>query len=399
VAKPAILVLTSTFPRWKNDDAPPFVFELCRRLTLVYDVHVSAPHAPGSLTSETLDGIHVHRFRYFLSSGQKIAYDGGILPKLRKRPHLVALVPFFLFFQLLAAVRIARRYRVKVLHAHWILPQGAIALFTRHFSGGNAGILCTLHGADLYGLQGRIFDVIRRAILRRTDRLTVVSRAMQSDLPLIPDAQKISVVPMGVDLRMRFTPGMVPERGKSLLFIGRLVEKKGLRYLIEAMPSIVEHCPDACLRVVGSGPERPAYEHMARQMGLSDRIQFLGAIPNSDLPALYRSSSVFVFPSVVGKSGDREGFGLVLVEAMGCGCAVAASDLPPVRDIIRPWKTGGVFAPADSAQLGAAVLRLLSDSALRESLARNGRDFAVEHFDWELITLRYMRLLNELVRD
>jgi phosphatidyl-myo-inositol dimannoside synthase len=397
VAKPAILVLTSTFPRWEGDNEPPFVFELCRRLTPYYEVHVSAPHAPGSRTCETLDGVHVHRFRYLPDAAERIAYEGGILPKLRKRPYLIAGLPVFLLCQLRAAVRLTREFGVKAIHAHWVLPQGAFALVAQRLSGRAAGVACTLHGADLYGLRGRVFDRLRRAVVNRADRVTVVSRAMQRDLAA-GDPAKVSVVPMGVDLRGCFTPGAARRPGSRLLFVGRLVEKKGLRYLLEAMPSIRKHCPQASLQVVGSGPAQPEYERIVREAGLAGSVQFLGAVRNADLPDLYRSADVLVFPSVVGPGGDREGFGLVLVESMGCGCAVASSDLPAVRDIIRNGDTGVLFPPADPGRLCAAVTGLLVDSQRRERLTRSGRAFVLEHFDWERTARRYKGLLDELVR-
>jgi glycosyltransferase involved in cell wall biosynthesis len=397
VAKPAILVLTSTFPRWEGDNEPPFVFELCRRLTPYYEVHVSAPHAPGSLTRETLDGVHVHRFRYLPESAERIAYEGGILPKLRKRPHLIAGLPVFLLCQLRAAVRLARELDVKAIHAHWVLPQGVVALAARRLSGRSPGVVCTLHGADLYGLRGGVFDRLRRTVVNRTDRVTVVSRAMQRDLAA-DDSAKVSVIPMGVDLKARFTPGAARRPGSRLLFVGRLVEKKGLGYLLEAMPSIRKRWPQASLQVVGSGPAQPECERIVREAGLAESVRFSGAVRNAELPDLYRSADVLVFPSVVGRGGDREGFGLVLVEAMGCGCAVAASDLPAVRDIVRDGDTGVLFPPANPAGLCAVVVGLLVDAQRRGRLARSGRAFVLEHFDWERTTRRYKGLLDELVR-
>ncbi|HEY0675481.1 MAG TPA: hypothetical protein VGD25_04670, partial [Immundisolibacter sp.] len=76
-SRPRLLVLTSTFPRWVGDHEPPFVFELSRRLAQQFEVHVLAPHAPGAQLQETLDGVHVQRFRYAPEPLQQLAYDGG----------------------------------------------------------------------------------------------------------------------------------------------------------------------------------------------------------------------------------------------------------------------------------------------------------------------------------
>ena len=95
-----ILVITSTFPRWKDDEDPPFVFELCKRLRAHYQVHVLAPHYPGSKTEEYLSGIYVQRFRYFFKPWERLAYQGGILSKLKHYPWQYGLLPFFFLGEL-----------------------------------------------------------------------------------------------------------------------------------------------------------------------------------------------------------------------------------------------------------------------------------------------------------
>ena len=169
----SILVLTSTFPRWKGDVEPPFVHELARRLTDSFDVHVLAPHAPGSKRREILDGVHVHRFRYAPSVLERLAYQGGILANLKKSPLLFGLVPFFLAAQLLAAIHLLMRQPIQVIHAHWIFPQGMVALLARALSRSKAKVLCTSHGGDLYGLKGAVFSRVNengRRRVRSSDR-------------------------------------------------------------------------------------------------------------------------------------------------------------------------------------------------------------------------------------
>ena len=121
---------------------------------------------------------------------------------------------------------------------------------------------------------------------------------------------------------------------QALLFVGRLVEKKGLRYLLKAMPEIIARFPQSHLTVVGDGPCRKELEKLSVHLGLRGRVDFLGALRNDELPHIYQQSGIIVFPSVVSDDGDREGFGLVLVEALGCGCAAVVTDLPAMMDIV-----------------------------------------------------------------
>jgi glycosyltransferase involved in cell wall biosynthesis len=390
VLKPRILVLTSTFPRWKGDVEPPFVYELSRRLAVGYEVCVLAPHAPGSESRETMDGIHVQRFRYAPDGWQQLAYRGGILANLRKSPALLALVPLFLAAQLLSAVRTLRRESIGIIHSHWLFPQGAIALLARALAGSQARVLCTAHGGDLYGLTGPVFKIITKMVAGACDHLTVVSRAMRTDLLKIGvEPRKVSVIPMGVDLQHSFMPSVESPRPESLLFVGRLVEKKGLKYLLEAMPHILKRLPEAQLKVVGDGPSRPELEKIVKDLGLRDRVKFLGAIRNEELPAIYQKAGVVVFPSVVSMEGDREGFGLVIVEALGCGCAIVVTDLPAMQDIVQDGRTALVVEQKNPEQITRAVSRLAKDPDLRRSLGLNGRKDALTRFDWETIMRKY----------
>ena len=128
---------------------------------------------------------------------------------------------------------------------------------------------------------------------------------------------------------------------------------------------------------------------MPRIWGCAACVRFLGALKNEELPAVYQRAGVVVFPSIVSDDGDREGFGLVLVEAMGCGCAAVVTDLPAMRDIVSDGKTGLVVSQKNSVQLAKAVIRLMGDSELRSAIARKGRRHVRENFDWDTVSCRY----------
>jgi glycosyltransferase involved in cell wall biosynthesis len=148
------------------------------------------------------------------------------------------------------------------------------------------------------------------------------------------------------------------------------------------------------LTIAGDGPERSRLEKMCRDLKIEKCVVFAGAVPQSALPALYRSAAVVVFPSIVAKGGDREGFGLVLVEALGCQCAVVVTDLPAMQDIVEDGKTGVVVAQKNPRKIADAVSRLLDDPALRERLGRAGRNHVLTRFDWMIIVRRYTEWIN-----
>lgn len=391
-----LLVMASTYPRWPNDTLPPFVHELARRLTAEYQVHVLAPHTAGAKTEEQLDGVTVYRFRYLPARFETLAYAGGMLPGLRRRPWRLLALPLFIFAELFAAVRLLRRYRYQAIHAHWLLPQGLVAVVARSLCGYRPRIVCTAHGADVYGLNGSLAQNLKRYVLGRSDCITVVSRAMLETLTnRFGSDARYCVLPMGVDTRGRFTPGLTPPPPHNLLFVGRLEDKKGMHVLLQAL-ALLPMPADTILRVVGGGPEEPRLRALAQTLGIAARVEFVGPVPNRDLPPWYRRSSILVFPSVITSYGDREGFGLVPVEALACGCAVIASDLPAVRDVIHDGETGLMVPSNDAHALAAGLARVMRDNTLRRKLALGGREHVQEHFDWEYIAGEYSRLFRGL---
>jgi glycosyltransferase involved in cell wall biosynthesis len=393
-----LLILTSTFPRWNGDNDPPFVYELSRRLQKKFKIYVLAPHAAGCLSEEILNGINIKRFRYFFTRWEKLAYQGGILSNLMNKPWLYALIPFFLIAEYIVLVRMLRLHRFELVHAHWIIPQGLMALLARPFARSKPALLCTSHGGDLYGLRGRFFTWLKLFVFNHTNRLTVVSRAMLEDvLSMGADPEKASVIPMGVDLKKYFVPPAERKEQHALLFVGRLVEKKGLRYLIEAMPRILEKNPSAYLRIAGDGPEKAALEQRISELKINDRVQFMGPVFNEDLPSYYQASNIVIFPSIIAADGDSEGFGLVLVEALGCECALVVSDLPAMQDIIINGKTALVVPQKNAEQLAERINELLDNSALQKSLGKAGRQFVLKHFDLDLIAENYIDLIDSTI--
>ena len=395
--RPKILVLASTFPRWTDDKEPPFVFELCRRLCREFDVTVLAPDAPGAMNAEELEGIHVKRFQYFFDSWQTLAYQGGILENLKRKPVKFFLVPFFLFFQFLYLVQLLRKDNFVLIHAHWLIPQGLLALLAKSILRSKIKVLCTSHGGDLYALKGKILGKIKSFVIKQSDGLTVVSRAMRDFALSYDENAAVQIIPMGVDLTQQFVPGEAAKQQKSLLFVGRLVEKKGILYLIKALPEVVARYPDVQLTIAGSGPEENNLVALVQSLQLADNVTFAGPVQNRDLPSFYQQAQIFVFPSIIAKDGDREGFGLVLVEALGCECAVIATDLSAMQDIVENDKTGCIVQQKNSVDLARKINYLLDNPETCSTLGKAGREYVLAEYDWEKIAGRYSVVIKEML--
>jgi glycosyltransferase involved in cell wall biosynthesis len=398
--RPRVLVLTSTFPRWENDTEPAFIFELSRRLTVSFDVTVLSPRTPGSKRKENMAGLRVIRFPYFFSQWEKLAmHGGGILNQLKTNPAYYLMVPFFLLGQLLAIIRLVRNEHFDLIHAHWLIPQGFIAALGMWIAGKNVPLLCTSHGGDLFALKGKGLQRLKRRIMDKSAALTVVSKAMKKtvvDMGVAPD--KVEVIPMGVDLKGLFTPDPgVQRKTDELLFVGRLVEVKGLQILLDAMPKVLAKHPGIRLVVAGAGPLESELRASAAKLNMTDCVDFLGMVPQLKLPSLYQQATLAVFPFIVTKSGVQEGFGLVVVEAMGCCCPVIAGDLPAIQDTVVHEENGLIFPSGNAQVLADSILKLLDDPEFRARLAGEGRKSVVQNFDWEIIAGKYSHIYQELI--
>lgn len=393
--RPTLLVLASTYPRWRDDAEPGFVHELCRRLTDRFDVIALVPDAPSADKSGLLDGVEVIRYRYAPRALQTLVNDGGIAVNLQRSRWKWLLVPGFFIAQYLAARRLVKRRRVDVIHAHWLIPQGLIARRLKKFAA--IPYLVTSHGGDLFGLRGRMLAHLKRKVAAGSSGMTVVSSAMLEEADSLGlNPPRLTILPMGVDLKHRFVPDpAVPREVNQLLFVGRLVSKKGLVHLLDAMPIILAQRPDTVLTIAGFGPEKTTLKDQAQALGIASHVQFLGALSQSALPDLYRRASVFVAPFIRDESGNQEGLPVVLMEAIGCGCPVLAGDVAGLADLLGEDRADVCITPGDRHALAAAVLAVLDDPNKAVLRAQQLRDAAAPRIDWQSIASGYAGQLGQ----
>jgi rhamnosyl/mannosyltransferase len=225
----------------------------------------------------------------------------------------------------------------------------------------------------------RVYQPFLRRVLARADGITVSNpQYIQSSPFLRPLAAKCRVIPHGADLS-RFAPTpQVLERaagirgrhggGPLILFVGVLRYYKGVGVLIRAMQRV-----DARLLVVGQGPQGEEWRTLTAQLGLGDKVAFLGRVDDDDLLALYHACDVFTLPSI----HRSESWGAVQVEAMACGKPVVCTELGTGTSFVnQDGVTGLVVPPDDPAALSGALNRLLGDPGLRARMGRAGLERA-----------------------
>lgn len=401
--KPKLLVVTSTFPRWKDDTDPPFVYELSKRLTSDFDVIVHTPHYSRALPRETMDGMQIHRFRYFLAYFEKLAGGQGIVPKLRRNKLYYLLLPFFLSSQFFSLLLLVITVKPDLIHAHWLIPQGFFATIVNKIRA--VPVVITGHGADILSLKQHVFTLLKRFTVNNADCVVTVSQALAKKL--VDDTQtavELDVISMGVDA-MVFAPQYKTRKirdrygmhGPYLLFVGRLTEKKGLLYLIDAMALVVSKIPETKLLVIGHGELEIALKRKVANLGLQDAVHFVGGLSNNDLPEYYASADIFIGPSIRTADGDSEGFGLTFVEAAMSGCLVIGTKTGGIEDIIRDGQTGFLISPEDSTALAEKIQFVIHNSFSLDGMRAQGREEAIEKFEWKRISKMYSNLYLNII--
>lgn len=389
VRRPRLVVLASTFPARAGDSTPGFVLDLARAESESFETTVIVPAVPGAPRHERIDGIEVIRFRYFPSRWEDLA-DGAILENLRARPSRWLQVPAFVAAEWWAVHRAERRLRPDVLHVHWIIPQGVVALGVMK----RVPSLVTTLGGDLYGLRNPVATALKRRVVTRADAVTTMNTDMRDQLVALGAApDRASVMPMGADLTgiRRAAEGV--ERGSGrLLFVGRLVEKKGLSHLLGALRLLADL--DVQLRVVGDGPLRAELQQQAHDLPAT----FVGALGRAALAREYAAASLMVVPSTRAASGDQDGLPVALLESMGLGTPVVASDLPGINEVVHNDETGLLVRPGDEQGLADAVRALVADPARALALGARARELS-ELLSVEAVGARYRELLTSLYQQ
>ena len=210
------------------------------------------------------------------------------------------------------------------------------------------------------------------------------------------DKAKIRIVPNGVDLQ-RFKPSESCESIKRqigidsklcVLFVGRLIPRKGLPFLIEAAKHIVKEFKETIFVIVGDGPLKNHLRAYLEEINLSGNFVFLGDVNENVLPALYNCADVFALPSI------QEGQGIALLEAQATAKPVVAFDVGGVSEAMVDKETGLLVKP-DSRELADAILKLLSSWSLREKMGVKGREFVSNNFSWDICAQRMLQVYRE----
>lgn len=404
-----LLVLTTTFPIRKDDSTPAFVYELSKRLVDEgFDTYVLAPHSQGAKKFEVLDGMKIYRFPYFFPlKYQKLVDGSGILPNLKKTNLAKIQLPFLFLCQLYYSMKIIKRENIDVVHSHWIVSSGLVGAICKKVFGTKH--LLTEHAAGLVALNKFPFKrPLAGFILRNCDSISVVSSYVYDrllefvPLKILNDTKrKLEIIPMRIDTK-HFKVNKDKNELKAkykiqsknvLLFIGRLAEKKGVIYLIDALPQIISKAPDAVLIICGNGPLKNDCEMLVKKIGMNSFVKFTGHISDKEEIDYLSMADLLIVPSIVTHDGDTEGLPVVILEGLSMGKPIIASDVGGIKDVIKNGINGFLIEEKNSNSIAVYVTKVLSSEELMSKLSKSAISIANE-YDWKIIGNKYGKILH-----
>lgn len=385
-----VCFVTTAFPRWPEDGQGAFVYGAARALVRAgVSVHVVAMHSPGCQTHDVMEGVEVTRPRYWWPESAEALRRGGAggLPTTwREYPAVRFQIAPFGMAHTLATTRVARS--CDIVHAQWTLS-AACALAGRAYH--RRPIIVTVQGSDIFQVPRHPLGArLTRRVLTGCRHVTALSGALARAVQQLGVApSQISIVPNGVDTT-RFVPPEDGRRDDTVLYVGSLIERKGLRHLLAALPETMARHPALRLAIIGEGPEEPRLRTLAHSLGITDSVDFMGTQTQAAVRDQMQRARVLVLPST------EEGLGVVLLEALACGTPVVASDVGGIPDVVTP-DVGRLVPPASPTHIAGALAELLEDAQAWERASRQARRRAVEHYDWVRVAARFLTIYEEVL--
>ena len=431
-----VLVIGSVYPRFQEDAEVPWLRTSVAHLKKAgVEIQVLAPAYKG-LKSHDIDGTHVNRFRYAPANWEILTHEEGAPSKMASKPWLQLLaIPYIIngFFQ---CIRICRKWRPDVIHAHWPFPHAYIALGAAKLF--RIPLVLNFHGAELLLIRKKkwVKPLLKFAIgqaqaifanssftagkIKALRNVDVEWSPYGTTLETNKDESNASCHPERNVVKSKDPVTIVPHpvNGKfKILFVGRHIERKGICYLIEA----AKHLPRDKfeIRIVGVGD---LTEQLKQQAALLDERQktkderdvilsesegssqgnqpadiiFTGKLSPEDLANEYKTANVFVLPAIVDHKGDTEGLGVVLIEAMELGLPIVASNVGGIPDVVVDGESGILVPEKDPVALADAFKRLEADATLIQKLLAGARKRIEECFTWDGIIERQIEVYKRL---
>jgi len=398
-----ICVLTHTFPRSANDVSgsvsSAFMKELSDGLVQAgNEVIVVTPFDQDFKRQGDIFKIVTYKY-IWPDSLHLLGYSRTMQADVSLKITAFLLLPFMFTSAFITLLRTVIREKVDVINAHWILPNGLIALFVSLLTG--VPYVITLPGSDVYiARRFKIFGLVAAIVARFAAGITSNSAFLLNKILKMAPAGKLSeviVYPVDISSFKPSDSGVGSLRKKMgltnndfvALAVGRMVYKKGFEYLIKATALITGKYKNLHLVLIGGGDLYQKLVDLAARLNVSEKVHFVGNIPRDKIGAYYNLADVFVAPSVVDAKGNVDGGPTVSYESMACGKVQIATDVLGVADFIKDGENGFVIPEKDEKALALAIERVIKDKGLTRKAEVINRGIAVTELGTKRIGERY----------
>lgn len=397
-----ILIITSAFPRDNTDSQGIIIAKLVKSLSNIgVTVYVLAPHHSDIPFIYLLEGIKVFRTPYFFPFRMEtLSLAPGIYYHLRNSIFAKIQLIFLILSEIFAIILICKRERIDIIHSHWILPHGLPGMIAGYLL--SIPHLCSVHGTDvtITKTYPPLIHIVR-FIAHRCSYLSTNSRYTQSIIESIStNNPELKLIPMGVDpiedLSNQSRGNPQGKKEEIILFVGRLIQWKGVHILISAMNKVKESNPNVQLYIIGDGIYLNHLRELVSHLNLENNVFFLGRIPDGDLSNWYQKASVFVLPSIM-IDNQTEGLGVVLLEAMAFGLPVIGSNIGGIPDIIENNVNGLLVPPGDPDALADAIIWILGNPEQVEKFRNAGIERINTDFNWSIIAERFIDIYQRIM--
>lgn len=403
-----ICVLTHTFPRNRSDVAAAFMKEFCDGLVENgEEVVVVTPY--DKVFRREGDKFKIVNYRYIWPDKfHVLGYSRSMIGDINLRGVSYLLLPFMIFFGILTLFKTVRKEKIELISVHWIIPNGLIALAVSKLT--RVPFVVTLPGTDAYlAFKNKFFGLIAKIIASQSEGVFSNSSwhlRRILDLGVNPKYQDVITYPVDTKyfkpikvLGDRLKNELKLEKNLIILAVGRLVYKKGFKYLIDAMKKVRINVPKARLLIGGDGDLKGELERLVLANGVADQVRFLGTIKRDEILSYYNMADVMVTPSILDQEGNIDGRPLVILESMACGIPQVVTNLPGISDNFTDGENGILVEQKKSDQLAQAIIKLLNNASLRKNIGLNNRKFAEENFSTKNIGVRYLKYFRKIVDE
>ncbi len=387
-----LLVVSSSFPMKVGDGLSPFIWEYCVHLKKRgWDITAVVPHHRGLEREEIWNDIKIIRFKYLPQRLEDMAYSGGIMPGIRKKPWKMIKIPFFIYSMYKETLRLLNRDDFDLVNFHWLFP--ACFWLGRFSWKSSVPVVLTAHGTDVHLALKKPFSMFADKGLKKSAALTLNSRYMKGLLKEFDLPAKTEIIPMGVDTEI-FHPGShKPSRSRKIIFLGRLIEQKGIVVLLDAFRRVLSEVPEAELEIIGYGLGKDRLIRKVKELGMEDSVGLYDRARYDELPERYRSARALALPSMT-----PEGMGMSAVEAGACGVPTVTFGLGGTLELVVDGETG-LVVDQSSKPLAEGLINILTDNDLADRLGENARRKVAEQYSWDVISEKFDKLFREIIEE